>query len=239
MLEAENICVSYDGLENTVEHVSFRVETPSLVAILGPNGAGKSTLLKGMLQIVPSSGKMTFNGQGIKSIRKNIAYVEQKSAIDYTFPITVKECVSLGLYPHISLIKKINKSQWEKVDHALDLVEIKEFKNRQISELSGGQFQRVLIARALVQQADLLFLDEPFIGIDAVSEKIIMDIINSLKKQGKTVVIVHHDLAKVENFYDNVILIDRKLIAYGETKETFVKENLIETYGAALNLGGV
>lgn len=239
MLEVKNISVSYDGLENRVDHVSFSVETPALVAILGPNGAGKSTLLKGMLQIVPCTGEMLFKGELLKTIRKNIAYVEQKSAIDYSFPITVKECVSLGLYPHLSLMKKISKKQWAKVDDALDLVQIRQFKNRQISELSGGQFQRVLIARALVQQAELIFLDEPFIGIDAVSENIIMDLLEDLKKEGKTIVIVHHDLAKVADFYDTVILLDKKIIAYGETKETFVEKNLLETYGAALHLGGV
>lgn len=239
MLQVENISVSYDGVENMVEQVSFQVETPALVAILGPNGAGKSTLIKGMLQITPSSGSMVFNGRELKDLRKDIAYVEQKSAIDYTFPITVKECVSLGLYPRLSLMRKITKKQWLKVDEALDLVKMKEYKNRQISELSGGQFQRVLIARAFVQQAELIFLDEPFVGIDAVSEKIIMDILTELKQQGKTIVIVHHDLSKVADFFDTVILLDKKIIAFGATKETFVENNLLQTYGSALPLGGI
>lgn len=237
MLEVKDIEVSYDGVTNVVDHVSFSIDRPALVGILGPNGAGKSTLIKGMLKLIPSKGELFFRGQPLKKMQKEVAYVEQKSAIDYTFPITVRECVSLGLYPKLRLMQKLTKKHWQQVDAALEKVKMVEYKNRQIGELSGGQFQRVLIARTLVQEASLIFLDEPFVGIDATSEKIIMDILRSFRDEGKMIMIVHHDLGKVDHYFDEIIMMDKKLIAYGPTKETFVQSNIIGTYGAALGLG--
>ena len=164
----------------------------------------------------------------------NVAYVEQKINIDYNFPIKVRECVSLGLYSKIGIFKKLKKSDWQKVDEALKLVGLEQFSNRQISELSGGQFQRVLIARCLVQEAKYIFLDEPFVGIDSVSEEIIMDTLRNLRDKGHTILIVHHDLRKVHSYFDNVLLLNKKVIAYGNTKETFTRANLTNAYGTDL-----
>ena len=164
---------------------------------------------------------------------------KEKINIDYNFPIKVRECVSLGVYPKVKLFHKLKKEHWKKVDEALKLVGLEQFSHRQISELSGGQFQRVLIARCLVQEAKYIFLDEPFVGIDSVSEEIIMNTLRKLKEKGHTILIVHHDLRKVHMYFDNVLLINKELIAYGETKETFTRENLTKAYGTDLFfLGG-
>ncbi len=237
MLTVQNLTVSYGGNRPAVEDVSFEIKKPALIGILGPNGAGKSTLIKGILKLVSSKGTVLFNQQPFSKIQREIAYVEQKSAIDDTFPITVRECVSLGLYPKMSWFKKISKAQWEQVDAALEKVNMLSYKNNQIGELSGGQFQRVLIARTLVQQAKFIFLDEPFVGIDTTSEQVIMSLLRELRDEGKMVLIVHHDLSKVDDYFDEILMMDQHLIAKGPTKETFTKEQLAKTYGAALGLG--
>ncbi|MDX8047043.1 metal ABC transporter ATP-binding protein [Gracilibacillus sp. S3-1-1] len=238
MIAVENLSVTYDGRTNAVEKVNFTFEEPSIVGILGPNGAGKSTLIKGMLKLIPSEGQTYYNDVLLKKVQRKVAYVEQKSAIDYTFPITVKDCVSLGLYPSGKLFKKISNEDWKKVDNALEKVKMIDFKNKQIGALSGGQFQRVLMARTLVQQADLIFLDEPFVGIDAVSEKIIMEILFEFRNQGKTIFIVHHDLGKVKDYFDKLILMNHHLVTYGDTEDVFVDKNLIATYGDSIIVKG-
>ncbi|MBS3678968.1 metal ABC transporter ATP-binding protein [Ornithinibacillus massiliensis] len=238
MLAVKDLSISYDGRTNVVENVSFQIEKPSIVGILGPNGAGKSTLIKGILRLIPSSGETYYNGTMLKNVQRKVAYVEQKSAIDYTFPITVRECVSLGLYPSGKLFKRITAQDWKRVEDALKKVHMHEYQNKQIGALSGGQFQRVLIARTLVQEADLVFLDEPFVGIDTVSEKIIMDLLVEFRNQGKTILIVHHDLGKVKEYFDQLILMNKQLIAYGDTKKVFVEDNLIKTYGDSIVVKG-
>ena len=169
---------------------------------------------------------------------RDSAYVEQKIHIDYNFPIKVKECVSLGLFPSITLFRSLNAKHWKKVEEALEIVGLADYAERQISQLSGGQFQRVLIARCLVQEADYILLDEPFVGIDSVSEEIIMNTLRDLKKAGKTVLIVHHDLSKVSHYFDQVLLVNREVIAFGPTKETFTETNLKEAYGNRLFFNG-
>lgn len=217
-----------------IDKINLKLDNPGIVGIIGPNGAGKSTLIKAILNIIPSKGKAEIDNKISKDALGNIAYVEQKINIDYNFPIKVRECVSLGLYPKVKLFHKLNKEHWKKVDEALKLVGLEEFSNRQISELSGGQFQRVLIARCLVQDAQYIFLDEPFVGIDSISEEIIMDTLRNLREKGHTILIVHHDLRKVHNYFDNVLLLNKKLIAYGATNETFTRENLTKAYGTDL-----
>ncbi|MGT2715735.1 metal ABC transporter ATP-binding protein [Streptococcus respiraculi] len=230
MIEIEQLSVRYHQVL-ALDAINLRIQGPTITGILGPNGAGKSTLLKAMLHIIDHDGKTILDGKDIRKQRGKIAYVEQKAAIDFTFPITVKECVSLGLYPKITFFERLKTSHWKKVETALDLVGLKEYADRQISELSGGQFQRVLIARCLVQEADYIFLDEPFVGIDSVSEEIIMTTLRQLKAEGKTILIVHHDLDKVKHYFDHVLLLNRKLIAFGKTETTFTKKNLQVAYG--------
>lgn len=238
MIETQNLQVSYNNDVLALENVSLKIKGPTITGIIGPNGAGKSTLLKAILNIIDFGGKALINDNEAKKELSHVAYVEQKSDIDYTFPIKVRECVSLGTYAHLSLFQKVGKKQWEQVDEALEKVNLKEYGNRQISELSGGQFQRVLMARCLVQNADYIFLDEPFVGIDSVSEQIIMETLGTLKDQGKTILIVHHDLSKVRDYFDQLVILNKKLLASGKTDEVFNQDNLRKAYGENLVMGG-
>ena len=225
MIRIENLSVSYKETL-ALKDISLVLQGPTITGIIGPNGAGKSTLLKGMLGIIPHQGQAFLDDKEVKKSLHRIAYVEQKINIDYNFPIKVKECVSLGLFPSIPLFRSLNAKHWKKVQEALEIVDLADYAERQISQLSGGQFQRVLIARCLVQEADYILLDEPFVGIDSVSEEIIMNTLRDLKKAGKTVLIVHHDLSKVPHYFDQVLLVNREVIAFGPTKETFTQANL-------------
>lgn len=237
MIEMKNLSVSYQG-QLALEPTSLTIKGPTITGIIGPNGAGKSTLIKGMLGIVESEGQTFLDRKPMKQELSKIAYVEQKIHIDYNFPIKVKECVSLGLYPKIKLFQRLKTSDWEKVARALKIVGLEDFAERQISQLSGGQFQRVLIARCLVQEAEYIFLDEPFVGIDSVSEEIIMETLRQLRKAGKTILIVHHDLSKVVAYFDQVLLLNKKVVAFGSTESTFTKENMQKTYGSQLFMNG-
>lgn len=233
MIEIKNLTVTYKDTP-ALDNINVTLSKSKIIGIIGPNGAGKSTLIKAVLNIISSKGIIKIDDKLSKDQLGSVAYVEQKINIDSNFPIKVRECVSLGIYPKIGLFKNLNKSDWQKVDEALKLVGLEEFSNRQISELSGGQFQRVLIARCLVQEAKYIFLDEPFVGIDSVSEEIIMNTLKKLRDNGHTILIVHHDLRKVHAYFDEVLLLNKKLISYGSTKETFTRENLTNTYGTDL-----
>ena len=237
MIRIENLSVSYKETL-ALKDISLVLQGPTITGIIGPNGAGKSTLLKGMLGIIPHQGHAFIDDKEMNKSLKKVAYVEQKIHIDYNFPIKVKECVSLGLYPSIPLFHTLKANHWKKVDEALEIVGLSDYADRQISQLSGGQFQRVLIARCLVQDADYILLDEPFVGIDSVSEEIIMNTLRDLKKAGKTVLIVHHDLGKVAHYFDQVLLLNKELIAFGPTKETFTQANLKQAYGDRLFFNG-
>ena len=237
MIRIENLSVSYKETL-ALKDISLVLHGPTITGIIGPNGAGKSTLLKSMLGIIPHEGHALIDDKEMKKSLKKVAYVEQKVHIDYNFPIKVKECVSLGLYPSIPLFHTLKANHWKKVDEALGIVGLSDYADRQISQLSGGQFQRVLIARCLVQDADYILLDEPFVGIDSVSEEIIMNTLRDLKKAGKTVLIVHHDLGKVAHYFDQVLLLNKELIAFGPTKETFTQANLKQAYGDRLFFNG-
>ena len=237
MIKIQNLSVSYQG-QLALDETSLNIKGPTITGIIGPNGAGKSTLLKGILGIVDHKGQAFLDDRPLQEELNKIAYVEQKINIDYNFPIKVKECVSLGLYPKIKLFQRLNSSDWDKVGQALKIVGLEDFAERQISQLSGGQFQRVLIARCLVQEADYIFLDEPFVGIDSVSEEIIMATLQRLKEEGKTILIVHHDLSKVTAYFDQVLLLHKKLIAFGPTESTFTRENIEQTYGPQIFMNG-
>ncbi|HBI1733414.1 TPA: metal ABC transporter ATP-binding protein, partial [Enterococcus faecalis] len=180
MLKAEKLSVSYNNFL-ALKEISIEIQEGTLTGIIGPNGAGKSTLLKAMLNIIPHQGKVFINNEDINKNLAKIAYVEQKTDIDFTFPIKVKECVSMGTYAELKVFQRIKNSEWERVFKALKKVNMEEYSNHQIGELSGGQFQRVLLARCLAQNADFIFLDEPFVGIDLISERIIMDTLKELK----------------------------------------------------------
>lgn len=236
MIKTNQLNVFYN--ENKVlTEIQIEVKPGKITGIIGPNGAGKSTLIKAILNIISHSGEILINGEVSKKQLKKIAYVEQKSDIDHTFPIKVKECVSLGTYTGLKVFQKLGAKEWSRVSEALQKVNLLDYENRQIGELSGGQFQRVLLARCLVQEAAYIFLDEPFVGIDSISEKIIMDILQDLKHQGKTILIVHHDLSKVKEYFDDIIILNRELIAYGPINESFSQKNLKKAYGDNIFIG--
>ena len=237
MIKIENLNVTYNQTP-ALSNINLEIKGPGITGIIGPNGAGKSTLIKAVLNIIPSTGISKIDDKVAKDNLDNVAYVEQKINIDYNFPIKVRECVSLGLYSKIGILKKLKKSDWQKVDDALKLVGLEKFSNRQISELSGGQFQRVLIARCLVQEAKYIFLDEPFVGIDSVSEEIIMETLRDLRDKGHTILIVHHDLRKVHSYFDSVLLLNKEVIAFGDTESTFTRANLTIAYGTDLFFTG-
>lgn len=229
-IHVKNINVSYDGNE-AVKDVSFSFEPGSLIGILGPNGAGKSTLLKAMLGLIQKDhGEVLFGAKSIEAMRKQIAYVPQRSNIDWNFPIIVRDTVLLGTYPKTGLLRRPKKEDKALAMDCLKQVGMEDFAKRQIGELSGGQQQRVFLARALAQKADYFFLDEPFVGIDVASEKVIIDILRELKQAGKIVFVVHHDLSKVKNYFDQLILINKELIDAGPVEQVFQSDNMKKAY---------
>ena len=235
MIITENLSVSYDSDQLVLDNISLAIEGPAIIGIIGPNGAGKSTFLKAMLNLVNYTGNAILN-DGLPLVG-NVAYVEQKIQIDYNFPITVKGCVALGLYTQVGIFKRLSKSHWERVSYVINQVGLSDFEDRPIKTLSGGQFQRMLLARCLIQSADYIFLDEPFVGIDSISEKIIINLLRELRKQGKTILIVHHDLSKVTYYFDKVLILNKEVVAYGDTTEVFIKENLKKAYGDSIFIG--
>lgn len=231
MIDVKNLTVFYNEVL-ALNNISTTIEASKITGIIGPNGSGKSTFLKAMLGIIPHQEGAVFLGkENIKNQLNKIAYVEQKSNVDVTFPITVRELVSMGLYANLGFFQGIRRDDWDNVNDALYKVNLSNYKNRQIMTLSGGQFQRALLARCLVQKSEIIFLDEPFAGIDSLSEKIIVDILKNLKKEGKTILIIHHDLNKVREYFDNLILLKNVLIAHGDVPTVFNKNNLFELYG--------
>lgn len=237
-IQAKNISVSYYGKE-VLNDVSFSFKTGNLIGILGPNGAGKSTLMKAVLGLIPrDSGEMILDGEPLNAVRKKIAYVPQRSNIDWDFPILVKDTVLLGCYPNLGLFRRPKKKDKEWAMECLAQVGMEAFANRQIGELSGGQQQRVFLARALAQQAHYFFLDEPFVGIDVASEEVIIGILRELRDEGKTVFVVHHDLGKVEHYFDELILINKKLYAAGPVERVFRLDLMEKAYKASFNMMG-
>lgn len=231
MIIIEDLTVSYNGDQLVLDDLTLELDKPGIVGLIGPNGAGKSTLLKAILGLIPYQGKVMVAGQTGRAARQHLAYVEQKSQIDLTFPMTVREAVSLGFYRKRGLFQGLTKTDWARVDEVLADLELTDLATRPISDLSGGQFQRVLVARCLVQEADVLLLDEPFVGIDAVSEHLIMTLLRQLKEAGKTILIVHHDLSKVRAYFDQLLLIKGRLIAFGEIDQVYTPKNLKLAYG--------
>ena len=233
-IDIQHISVSYQS-KVALEDISLTIEPGKITGIIGPNGAGKSTFLKSIIGLIKTdSGNVSVAGESIDLVRKQIAYVEQRSAIDLTFPIKVEETVMLGTYPKLGLFKRPRKEEKEKVTQCLEKVKMANFAKRQIGNLSGGQLQRVFIARALAQDADIIFLDEPFVGIDMVSEKLIVELLHELRDEGKTIVIVHHDLHKTKEYFDNLIILNKKLVASGPVTKTFTTKNIQQAYGETM-----
>ncbi|MEM7749662.1 MAG: metal ABC transporter ATP-binding protein [Pseudomonadota bacterium] len=233
-LTVQGLTVSY-GEKPAVFSVDAVFPTGEMIAIVGPNGAGKSTLLKAVLGIVPSlSGRVSVFGAPLEQARHRLAYVPQRTSVDWDFPTRVIDVVMMGLYRELGLLRIVRSHHREKALDALDRVGMADFAERQIGQLSGGQQQRVFLARSLAQDADLYLLDEPFAGVDAATEKAIVDVLKHLRDQKRTVVCVHHDLTTVPNYFDRVLLINVRKIAEGPVDTTFTEENLQTTYGGRL-----
>lgn len=234
LITIKNVGVSYAMQPHVLKDCNATIEGPTITGIIGPNGAGKSTLLKAILGLIQSSGEILIDGEPAKKVLQKIAYVEQKSHIDFTFPITIRECVALGRTVKKKPLQRLTKEDWEKVDAAIEEVGLTDLASRQIGALSGGQFQRVLLARCMVQEAQYIFLDEPFVGIDMLSEKVIMTIIRKWKEEGKTILMVNHDLSKVKEYFDQVILVKHAIVASGKTEDVFVTKYLDDVYGGSV-----
>lgn len=220
-ISIKDLHVSYFGSE-AVKGVSLSLEAGNLVGIIGPNGAGKSTFIKAILNLIPKDkGEVKIFGHTIKDVRRKIAYVPQRNDIDWDFPITVFDTVLIGTYPNMGIFSRPKKEEKEWALQCLTKVGMEDFSNKQIGELSGGQQQRVFLARALAQKADLFFLDEPFVGVDASSEETIVHILKELCRNGKTIIVVHHDLSKVNDYFNELILLNKELISYGPVNEVF------------------
>lgn len=222
-IEIKNLTVAY-GENIALEDFNLDVEIGSLMALVGPNGAGKSTLIKTILKFLKQ-----ITGE-IKISKKSLAYVPQRNSVDWDFPTTLFDVVEMGCYGRVGLFKRVNKEEKVKVLKAIEQVGMLDFKDRQISELSGGQQQRTFIARALVQEADIYLMDEPFQGVDSTTEKSIVDILKKLKSDGKTLLVVHHDLQTVPTYFESVTFINKTVIVTGKVKEVFTQENIDKTY---------
>jgi manganese/zinc/iron transport system ATP- binding protein len=217
--------------------VDLDIPPGKLVGVVGPNGAGKSTLIKACLDLVPkASGRVLVYGQPYRKRRALVGYVPQRESVDWDFPVSALDVVAMGTYGRIGWCRPVGRRYKEAARAALDRVGIAHLADRQISQLSGGQQQRVFLARALAQQAQLYFMDEPFAAVDAATEQAIVALLHELKDQGKTCLVVHHDLATVAQYFDWVVLLNMRVVAAGPTAEVFTKENLKSTYGGRLAL---
>ncbi|MCX7834535.1 MAG: metal ABC transporter ATP-binding protein [bacterium] len=235
-LEIHDMTVMYQR-KRVLWDIDIVIPNGKLVAIVGPNGAGKTTLIRAVLGLVPlASGWVKIFGKSYQEVRKEIGYVPQRESVDWDFPATALDVVLMGTYGRLGWIKRPGKLEKQIANDALAKVGLAELKDRQIGALSGGQQQRVFLARALAQQAKLYFMDEPFAAVDATTEKSIIEILKSLRSEGKTVIVVHHDLHTIREYFEWVILINQRLIACGPVQEVFTSENLQKTYGGKLTL---
>jgi manganese/zinc/iron transport system ATP- binding protein len=217
--------------------VDYDVPPGKLIAIVGPNGAGKSTLLKACLGLVPrASGQVEFWGEPYAKQRSRVGYVPQRESVDWDFPVSALDVVCMGRYRKIGWFLPVSRAHREVARACMERVGMLAYANRQISQLSGGQQQRVFLARALAQEAELYFMDEPFAGVDAATEKAIIEVLRTLRDEGKTVLVVHHDLPTVPEYFDEVVLLNMRVVASGPVATTFTQANLHRTYGGRLTL---
>jgi manganese/zinc/iron transport system ATP- binding protein len=235
-IEVHDLTVAYRK-KPVLWDIDFDVPEGKLIAVVGPNGAGKSTLIKTIMGLIePVSGKILVYGKPVDRERPRIAYVPQRESVDWDFPISVYELVLMGRYSHLKLFRRPGSNDRRIATEALEKVGMSEYAGRQISQLSGGQQQRVFLARALAQQADIYLMDEPLAGVDAATEATIFELLRVLRDEGKTVLVVHHDLQTVSGNFDWVMLLNLRLVAFGPRDEVFTAENLQKAYGGRLNI---
>ena len=235
-LSIHDLTVAYQR-KPVIWDIDLNFPEGSLTGIVGPNGAGKSTLLKACLNLIPkTSGLINVYGQPYRKQRHLVGYVPQRESVDWDFPVSALDVVAMGTYRRIGWFKRVGKKERAKAREAMEQVGIADFADRQISQLSGGQQQRVFLARALVQDAQLYFMDEPFAAVDAATEQAIVKLLKALRSEGKTCIVVHHDLATVARYFDWLIMLNMRIVAAGPTEEIFTRENLQNTYGGKLDL---
>ncbi len=235
-LELHNLTVAYEG-KPALWNADVSLPEKKLIGVLGPNGSGKSTMLKSIMGlVVPSSGFVKIFDQPLDEVRDRIAYVPQRGTVDWDFPINVFDTVLMGRYKKNNLFKRLTKRDKEIARECIAKVQLEPFVKRQIAQLSGGQQQRVFIARALAQEADMYLLDEPFAGVDATTENAIMSLLKEMMLEGKTILVVHHDLQTVTKYFDWLVLLNTRVIASGPTAEVFNTELLQDAYGGRLNI---
>lgn len=217
--------------------MEFEAPAGSLIAVVGPNGAGKSTFIKACLELIPrATGVVEYWGSPYRNVRSRVGYVPQRESVDWDFPVSALEVVCMGRYRMLGWFKPVTKQHQEKAREYMGQVGMADYADRQINQLSGGQQQRIFLARALAQEAELYFMDEPFAGVDAATEKSMVDVLRELKNRGNTVIAVHHDLSTVPEYFEYVLMVNTRLIAFGPVREIFHEENLRKTYGGRLTL---
>lgn len=235
-IDVHDLSIAY-GQKPVLWDVDVNFPVASLAAVVGPNGAGKSTLLKGILGLVPAaSGQVRILNQPVTRMRQRIAYVPQRESVDWDFPVSVLDVVLMGRYGKLGWFRRPGREDKNAAARCLDMVGMLPLASRQISQLSGGQQQRVFLARALAQEADVYLMDEPFAGVDAATERAIIEILRTLRQQGKTVIAVHHDLQTIREYFDWVVLLNLHLIAAGPVAQVYTPENLHKTYGGRLTI---
>ena len=238
-ISIRDLTVSY-GEKTALFSIEANLPNAAMSAIIGPNGAGKSTILKSVIGVLPKiSGEIYVFGEPIKDNLQQIAYVPQRVSVDWDFPTNVIDVVQMGLYRQVGLLGRMGGKETSMAMECLDQVGMADLCEQQIGQLSGGQQQRVFLARALAQDAQIYLLDEPFSGVDAATERAIINVLKSLKSRNKSVIAVHHDLATVRDYFDYVLMINIKKIAEGSIKDTFTNKNLQSTYGGKLALAHV
>jgi len=235
-LSIHDMTVAYQN-KPVLWDIDLDVPAGNLVGIVGPNGAGKSTLIKAVMDLIPrASGSIRVFGKPFSRQRRRVGYVPQRESVDWDFPVSALDVVTMGTYGTIGWCMPVRKKHRDLALAAMERVGIADLAGRQISQLSGGQQQRTFLARALVQDADLYLMDEPFAAVDAATEKAIVGLLQSLRAAGKTCLVVHHDLQSVPEYFDHVLLLNMRVVAFGATKDVFNKENLHKTYGGKLTL---
>lgn len=235
-INIDNVTVAYHG-KVALHRASLQLKAGTICGLVGMNGAGKSTLFKAIMGFVkPSTGQILINGLPIRRVQKSnlVAYVPQSEEVDWNFPVSVYDVVMMGRYGYMNLLRIPQKNDKRAVRDSLERVEMWQMRDRQIGELSGGQKKRTFFARALAQQATVLLLDEPFAGVDIKTEKMMIDLLLELRQSGHTILISTHDLASITTFCDQVVLINRSILAYGDTSEVFTEENLSRTFGGSV-----
>lgn len=235
-LEIHDLTVSYHR-KPALYGIDLELAEGSLVGIIGPNGAGKSTLIKSIMGMVPTSGGwIKIFGKPAHKDYTRVGYVPQRESVDWDFPVSVLDVVLMGRYGHVGWLRRISKKDRAIACECLEKVNMLPFADRQIGKLSGGQQQRVFLARALAQESDLYLMDEPFAGVDAVTEKAIIDLLRELRDQGKTLLVVHHDLSTAKDYFDQLLLLNMRLVAMGDADKTFTRGLLQKTYGGRLTI---